>query len=162
MPQLKQSITQKWNFAENLVTLIQDADEFVSSSEQIWRNLALHHLLTMDPLQWMGANRMRFQTGIKTSQYPQVIHTTPENLALRHFVCRVDYLWIIVMFFYQLFGFLFWRHPFTAEDPLVSKWCKAKFVPNLCWWRNKLIYILDDLRVSTFSAIFIFLGELLF
>ncbi len=25
---------------------IQDIDEFVSSSEQIWRNLALHHLLT--------------------------------------------------------------------------------------------------------------------
>ncbi len=25
--------------------------------------------------------------------------------------------------FYQLFGLSFWRHPFTAEDPLVSKWC---------------------------------------
>ncbi len=33
----------------------------------------------------------------------------------------------IVMFFYQLFGLLFWRHPFTAADPLVSKWCEAKF-----------------------------------
>ncbi len=31
----------------------------------------------------------------------------------------VDYLWIIVMF-YQLFGLSFWRHPFTAEHPLVS------------------------------------------
>ncbi len=29
--------------------------------------------------------------------------------------------------FYQLFGHLFWRHPFTAEDPLLSKWCNAKF-----------------------------------
>ncbi len=28
------------------------------------------------------------------------------------------YLWIIVMF-YQLFGLSFWRHPFTAADPLV-------------------------------------------
>ncbi len=26
--------------------------------------------------------------------------------------------------FYQLFGLSFWRHPFTAEDPLMSKWCK--------------------------------------
>ncbi len=27
--------------------------------------------------------------------------------------------------FYQLFGLSFWRHPFTAEDPLVNKWrCK--------------------------------------
>ncbi len=25
---------------------IQDVDEFISSSEQIWRNLTLHHLLT--------------------------------------------------------------------------------------------------------------------
>ncbi len=37
---------------------------------------------------------------------------------------HVDYLWIIVMF-YQL---SFWRHPFTAEDPLVNKWCNATFL----------------------------------
>ncbi len=30
--------------------------------------------------------------------------------------------------FYQLFGLSFWRHPFTAEDQLVSKWCNAKFL----------------------------------
>ncbi len=31
----------------------------------------------------------------------------------------VDFLWCL----YQLFFVLsFWRHPFTAEDPLVSKW----------------------------------------
>ncbi len=29
--------------------------------------------------------------------------------------------------FYQLFGLSFWRHPFTAEHPLVSKWYNAKF-----------------------------------
>ncbi len=26
--------------------------------------------------------------------------------------------------FYQLFGLSLWRHPFTALDPLVSKWCR--------------------------------------
>ncbi len=52
--------------------------------------------------------------------------------------------------FYKLFGLSFWRHPFTAEDPLVSKWWNATFLQ--IWWRNKLIYILDGLRVSTFSA----------
>jgi len=36
-------------------------------------------------------------------------------------------VWIIVMF-YQLFGLSFWRHPFTVEDPLVSKWYNAKFL----------------------------------
>ncbi len=30
--------------------------------------------------------------------------------------------------FYQLFGLSFWRHPFTAEDPLLSKWCIATFL----------------------------------
>ncbi len=65
----------------------------------------------------------------------------------------VDNLWC----FYQLFGLSFWRHPFTAEHPLMSKWCNATFLQ--IWWRNKLIYIWDDLRVSTFSN-FSFLGEL--
>ncbi len=27
---------------------------------------------------------------------------------------------------YQLFGLSFWRHPFTAQDPLMSKWCDTK------------------------------------
>ncbi len=37
----------------------------------------------------------------------------------------VVYLWIIVFNFYQP---SFWRHPFTADDPLVSKWCNATFL----------------------------------
>ncbi len=42
---------------------IQDADEFIYSTEQ--------HYITcssMDPLQWMGAVRMRIQTADKTSR----------------------------------------------------------------------------------------------
>ncbi len=46
------------NFTQN--TAILDLGEFVSSSEQIWINLALNHLLT-NLLQWMGAIRMRVQ-----------------------------------------------------------------------------------------------------
>ncbi len=30
--------------------------------------------------------------------------------------------------FYQLFGLSFWRHPFTAEHPLLSKRCNATFL----------------------------------
>ncbi len=30
--------------------------------------------------------------------------------------------------FYQLFGLSFWRHPFTAEDPLLSRWWNATFL----------------------------------
>ncbi len=43
---LKEIVYQKFKFAEIVLKAIQDVDEFVSSSEQIWRNLALHHLLT--------------------------------------------------------------------------------------------------------------------
>ncbi len=32
--------------------------------------------------------------------------------------------------FCQLFQLSFWRHPFTADDPLVSKWCNADFLQN--------------------------------
>ncbi len=43
-----------------------------------------------------------------------------------------------------------WRHPFTAEDPLL--WYNAKF--QQIQWRNKLIYTLDGQSVSNFSANF--------
>ncbi len=48
----------------------------------------------------------------------------------------LDYLWITVMF-YQLFGLSFWRHPFTAEDLLVSNY-NAKLLQI-----NKLILDVD-------------------
>ncbi len=44
----------------------------------------------------------------------------------------------------------FWRHPFTAEHPLVRKWWSDTF-PQICW-RNKLILILADLKLKKFSA----------
>ncbi len=49
--------------------------------------------------------------------------------------------------FYHLFGLSFWRHPFTAEHPLLSKWCNDTFLQ---------IYIMDGLRVNIFSANFHF------
>ncbi len=49
-------------------------------------------------------------------------------------------VWIIVIF-YQLFGLSFWRHPFTAEHPLLRQTTH----PDL-----------DGLRVNTFSANFHF------
>ncbi len=57
--------------------------------------------------------------------------------------------------FYQLFGLSFWRHPFTAQDELVSKLCNAKFL-QICSDEEKLIYILDGLRVSKSSSDFRF------
>ncbi len=58
--------------------------------------------------------------------------------------------------FYQLFRLSFWRHPFTAEDPMVSKWCDAKFL-QIFSDEEKLIYMVG-LSVSTFSANIVIFG----
>ncbi len=65
---------------ENLLILIPlDVDEFVSSSEEIWRNLALHHLLTNGSSAVNGCRQNeRTKQLIKNHHNnPQVIHTTP-------------------------------------------------------------------------------------
>ncbi len=37
--------------------------------------------------------------------------------------------------FYQLFGLSFWRHPFTAEHPLLRQWCNDTFF-QIQWIRT--------------------------
>ncbi len=56
--------------------------------------------------------------------------------------------------FYQPFGLSIWRHPFTAEDLLVSNNVMLHFSKSVLM--KKQIYILDSLRMSIFSANFIF------
>ncbi len=41
----------------------------------------------------------------------------------------------------------FWRHPFTAEHPLLRQWCNDTFLQ--IWWRSKIILILDGLRMMS-------------
>ncbi len=44
----------------------------------------------------------------------------------KKWIDRMDSCGLLVGFC-QIFEFLFWRHPFTTEDPLVSKWCNDTF-----------------------------------
>ncbi len=60
---------------------------------------------------------------------------------------RLNYLWC----FYQLLSF--WRHPFTSEDPLVSKWCDAKCL-QFCS-NEETNSILNGRRVSTANFHFV-------
>ncbi len=46
---------------------------------------------------------------------------------------------VLLWCFYQLFGLSFWRHPFTAEHPLMSKWCNATFLQ--IWWRKTHLHL---------------------
>ncbi len=39
-----------------------------------------------------------------------------------------------------MFRLSFWRHPFTAEDPLVSKWCNAKLLQNFSDEETHLLF----------------------
>ncbi len=60
--------------------------------------------------------------------------------------CWTGVVWItcgLLWCFYQLFGLSFWRHPFTAVDPLVSKWCNATF-----------LQICSDEETNSFTSIF--------
>ncbi len=69
---LKEWFSQKWLLFSPLQA-IQDVDEFVSSSEQIWRNLALHHLLTNGSSAVNGCHQNERQTADKNIT---VIHKT--------------------------------------------------------------------------------------
>ncbi len=53
--------------------------------------------------------------------------------------------------FCQLFGLSFWRHPFTAEHPLLRHWCRDTFLQICCPETH-----LHGLRMSKVSANFHF------
>ncbi len=91
----------------------------------LWTQILVKNFLILDLFQFLSSPDVNWWTG--------VVWVT----------CGL--LWC----FYQLFGLSFWRHPFTAEHPLWSKWCNATFLQ--IWWTNKLI-ILDGLRVRNFSV----------
>ncbi len=51
--------------------------------------------------------------------------------------------WCGLLFcFYQLFGLSFWRHPFTAEHPLLRHWCSATFL-------RKIISVTDVFEMTS-------------
>ncbi len=66
-----------------------------------------------------------------------------------------DYLWIVIMFLSAIWTLILTAR-ITAEDPLVSKRCDAKFLQICSDEEKKLTYILDGLRVSKCSAHFNF------
>ncbi len=45
-----------------------------------------------------------------------------------HSVLNDGLEWCGLLWCNELFGLSFWRHPFTAEHPLLSKWCNATFL----------------------------------
>ncbi len=70
--------------------------------------------------------------------------------------------WIIcglLRCFYQLFGLSSWRHPFTAEHPLVSKCCDAKFFNSVLMKKQTHLHLGWPEGEYIFSKA-LFLGEL--
>ncbi len=71
---LKEQFNQNWKFAKNF----QDVDEIASSSERIWGNLALRHLLSNGSSAVNGCRQNESPNSwLKHHNNPQVIHTTP-------------------------------------------------------------------------------------
>ncbi len=69
-------------------------------------------------------------------------------LYLFNLLSSPDVNWWTVDYCDVIIRLSFWRHPFTAEHPLLRHW--DTFLQT--WWRNKLI--LDDVRASKFIFIF--------
>ncbi len=68
--------------------VIQKVDEYISSSEQVWRNLALHHLVTNGSSSVNGCRQNEsLNNWYKYHNNPQVIHTTPVHQLMLH-VCK--------------------------------------------------------------------------
>ncbi len=113
----------------------QDMDVFTGWSIIIdyglfWPEVLIKNILMMDLFQLLSSQDVNWWTGM---------------------------VWItcgLLWCFYQLFGLSFWRHPFTAEHPLLSRWWNVIFLQ--IWWKNKLVYILNDLSWGHFSAFSIF------
>ncbi len=116
----------------------------------------------MDPLQWMGAVRIKVQTADKNitiitlnTSSSQKVHLSWISHFWLHKMLADGLEWCGLLWcFYQLFGLSFWRHPFTTDDPLLSKWCDATFLQIR--WRNKLICKFNGMMVNTFSTSFPF------
>ncbi len=58
--------------------------------------------------------------------------------------------------FYQLFGNLILTAPIHCRGYIGQQEMQCYISSNLFWWRSKVMYILDALRLSTFSANFHF------
>ncbi len=147
-----------------------------SASQQLF--VILYIFVTLEPLQLSVRNSLSvkyhfrntvdsctlaFVAAVKQSALFAVFRTHSPNLPTYFrttFLGSVEkkctfrmiwnlYLKVIYIYICLYTVLSFWRHPFTAEDPLVSKW--RYISPNLFWWRKKRR--LDDR--SIFSANFV-------
>ncbi len=56
--------------------------------------------------------------------------------------------------FYQLFWLSFWRHPFTAEELFVNKWCNATFL-QICFKTHHLFASANLNDNTSLKAVFL-------
>ncbi len=125
------SLINLWLHIFNLVTgeyNIMDRENSYFSQEQWFKVKAV----LMDLLQsrgWHGSGFSNLSRPNPTKKlggkfHPVVVSRKNVSLYYKHTVCGL--LALLVDYFDVLDSF-YW-HPFTAEDPLVSKWCNATFL----------------------------------
>ncbi len=108
----------------------------------------------------MGAVRMSPNSWLKHHNNPH--HSSPSVNVMWSEKLRVcNWIWItcgLLWCFYQLFGLIL-TAPIHCRASISETVMSCHISPNLFWYRSKLIYILDDLRVSTFSTNLNFIKE---
>ncbi len=100
----------------------------------------------MDPLQWMGAVRMRVQTADKNITIILYYHNNNYGFGLKQWsevknvlmldlfqlLSSPDVNWWTGDYCDVFIRLSFWRHPFTAEHPLLRQWWKLKKQFHFC------------------------------
>ncbi len=132
---------ESWIFTHPQV--IQYVDSFNCSSGQIWRYA--HPSLNIWLSSVNGCHQNESPNRPEVFCFLQTCHKRLIDGLDSWITCAL--LWC----FHELFGLLFWRHPLTAEDQLMSILCKMlNFSKSVLNKKKKIICILDGLRLSTF------------
>ncbi len=105
---------------------ILDVDEFVLSKEQIWRNLALHHLLTNRSSAVNGCRQNESSNSRgKHHNYPPVIHMTPVFCNCKcdlHISLLIETRWL-----FPLEKAILWIEDLNVCQ---KQWCQYAFMMN--------------------------------
>ncbi len=116
---VKGIVHSKWKCSDNVLTLWLSKMWVCFSSEQIWLNLALHHLLS----EWV-----------------------PSEWESKYCLLAVKMLCSQILMFVSAVWTLILTAPIHWASDVMLNFTRSVLT------RNKLIYILDGLRASTFSA----------
>ncbi len=96
------------------------------TSNQWFQLMSRLYVILLSPVKM--SSHLKKYAWIKLHFQAKTVQNSYNQISYSHILSRNDHLFGLLWCFNELFGLAFWRHPFTADDLLVSKWCNAKFL----------------------------------